>query len=194
MREKKILWTLFRSFFKIGLFTFGGGYAMLPLIESVCVEKRGWITREQMLQITVIAESTPGPGAINCATYVGNLRAGFPGALCATFGVVLPSFAVILAVSAFLGAFMEIPVVANAFRGIRIAVSLLILRAGLRMLRGLGKELLPRLILVCAFVLMLLINIFSWRFSTVWMLLIAGAACFAVALICDGRKRGGGDP
>ena len=69
MREKKILWTLFRSFFKIGLFTFGGGYAMLPLIESVCVEKRGWITREQMLQITVIAESTPGPVAINCATW-----------------------------------------------------------------------------------------------------------------------------
>ena len=126
--------TLFWTFFKIGLFTFGGGYAMLPLIESTCVEKLGWITHEEMMQITVIAESTPGPVAINCATFVGSRRRGVPGAITATLGVVLPSFVIILLISMFFRRFAEIPLVVNVFRGIKIAVSLLILRAGLRML------------------------------------------------------------
>lgn len=192
MQKRGVLWTLFFSFFKIGLFTFGGGYAMLPLIESVCVERSGWITHEQMLQITVIAESTPGPVAINCATFVGKKRGGVPGALAATLGVVLPSFLVILAVSLFLDRFLEIPVIANAFRGIRVAVSLLILRAGLKMLRGAKKKLLPMLLLAGGFAAMLLINLFSLRFSTIWLLLAAGAVSFAASLL-QSRKGGGAE-
>ena len=85
-----ILIDLFFTFFKIGLFTFGGGYAMISLIEDACVAKKGWITHEEMMDITVIAESTPGPIAINCATYIGCKQAGFTGSLAATAGIVAP--------------------------------------------------------------------------------------------------------
>ena len=193
MQNKCRLWSLFWTFFKIGLFTFGGGYAMIPLIESICVEKREWITHEEMMRITVIAESTPGPIAVNCATFVGNRQRGFSGALAATVGVSLPSFAVILAVSMFLERFLEITVVANAFRGVRIAVSLLILRAGLRMLTKLEKKALPILIFAAACIAMLLINIFSWEFSTVWMLLIAGSIGFAASLLSERQEERGGE-
>lgn len=175
--------TLFWTFFKIGLFTFGGGYAMLPLIESICVEKRGWITHEEMMQITVIAESTPGPVAINCATFVGNRRGGILGALTATLGVVLPSFLIILGISLFFRRFVELPLVVNLFRGIKIAVSLLILQAGLRMLRRMEKKAVPTTIFAAACMTMLLINIFAWRFSTVWLLLMAAAVSFLASLL-----------
>ena len=193
MEPKPGIRSLFWTFFKIGLFTFGGGYAMIPLIESVCVEQKGWITHEEMLRVTVIAESTPGPIAINCATFVGNRRRGFTGAAAATLGVVLPSFAVILAISFFLERFLEIPVVANAFRGVKIAVALLILRAGLRMWKQMEKQPLYVLLFGAALAAMLLINAFSLRFSTIWMLLIAGLTGFVVCLLRERReKRGGG--
>ena len=102
----KKLFELFFTFAKIGLFTFGGGYAMLPLIERTCVEKKQWITGDEMSNITVLAESTPGPIAINCSTYVGNKQKGFVGALFATLGMVTPSFIIILAISFFLEKFM----------------------------------------------------------------------------------------
>lgn len=97
-----IIFDLFLSFAKIGLFTFGGGYAMIALIENTCVEKKQWITLDEMMNITVIAESTPGPIAINCATYVGYKQKGFAGALAATIGMVLPSFCIIFAISRFM--------------------------------------------------------------------------------------------
>ena len=182
--------SLFWTFFKIGLFTFGGGYAMLPLIESICVERRGWITHEEMLRITVLAESTPGPVAINCATYVGNRRGGFLGALAATLGVVLPSFGIILGISLLFRSFLEIPMVVNAFRGIKIAVSLLILQAGLKMLGRLEKKALPLTLFFGAAVAMLLINLFSWRFSTIWLLLIAAVISFAACLLSQKQTAG----
>ena len=97
-----IIFDLFLSFANIGLFTFGGGYAMIALIENTCVEKKQWITLDEMMNITVIAESTPGPIAINCATYVGYKQKGFAGALAATIGMVLPSFCIIFAISRFM--------------------------------------------------------------------------------------------
>lgn len=123
--------TLFLTFAKIGLFTFGGGYAMIPLIENICVEKKKWISHEEMMNVTVIAESTPGPIAINCATFVGYKQKGFLGAIAATLGVVLPSFVVISLIAAFLDNFLEIAWIASAFRGIRIAVGILILDAAI---------------------------------------------------------------
>ena len=191
--QSGILLSLFGTFFRIGLFTFGGGYAMIPLIEDACVERRGWITHGEMAEITVIAESTPGPVAINCATFVGNRRGGFPGALAATAGVVLPSFLVILGISFFLENFLEITWIANAFRGIRVAVSLLILRAGLRMLRRIEKKPLPLLLFAGACGAMLLINLFALRFSTVWLLLIAGVLGFAGALVRERQAGKGGE-
>ncbi|MBR5756416.1 MAG: chromate transporter, partial [Firmicutes bacterium] len=121
-----ILCELFFTFVKIGLFTFGGGYALIAFIEHICVEEKQWISHDEMMDITVIAESTPGPIAINCATYVGMKKKGIAGAVAATLGVVIPSFVIILAISFFLDRFLEIKWVASAFRGIRIAVGILI--------------------------------------------------------------------
>lgn len=189
MKKTPTLWTLFRTFFKIGLFTFGGGYAMIPLIESVCVDRWGWITHEEMLRITVLAESTPGPIAINCATFVGNRRRGFWGAAAATAGVVLPSFGIILLISGFLEQFLEIRIIASAFRGIRIAVSLLILRAGLRMGRQLPKKPLPMLLFGGALGLTLLINLLELRLSTIWLLLLSGGIGLAACLLRERREK-----
>ena len=125
----KLLWRVFASFFKIGAFTFGGGYAMIPIIQAEAVEKHGWISDDDILEIVAIAESTPGPIAINAATFVGYRTAGFWGAFCATLGVVLPSFAIILAISYVLREFSELDAVRYAFFGIRAGVLALILKA-----------------------------------------------------------------
>lgn len=175
--------TLFLTFAKIGLFTFGGGYAMIPLIENICVEKKKWISHEEMMNVTVIAESTPGPIAINCATFVGYRQKGFLGAIMATLGVVLPSFAIISLIAAFLDNFLEITWVASAFRGIRIAVGILILDAAFRMLKKMPKKAFPCTILITAFVAMMLINIFAWNFSSIFLMLIAGVISLVVYLL-----------
>ena len=138
-----LLIELFLTFAKIGLFTFGGGYAMIALIEDACVEKKRWITHDEMMDVTVIAESTPGPIAINCATYVGFKQKGYAGAAAATVGIVLPSFCIIFMISRFLDNFLEIAWIANAFQGIRIAVGILILDAAVKMIRKMQKRPFP---------------------------------------------------
>ena len=165
---------MFLTFAKIGLFTFGGGYAMISLIEDTCVEQKGWITHEDMVNIAVVAESTPGPIAINCATHVGYRQGGFRGAVAATLGVVLPSFVIIYAISIFLDHFLEIPLIANAFRGIKLAVGLLIVNAALNMLTKTKKSPLATGILLCTCTAMVLISVFSWRFSSIGLMLAAG--------------------
>lgn len=127
--SKKRLWQLFLTFLKIGGFTFGGGYAMIPLIQKETVENKGWITDEDILEIIAIAESTPGPIAINSATFVGYRTAGFWGAVCATTGVVLPSFLIILGISFVLRQFQELKAVQYAFNGIRAGVLALLFKA-----------------------------------------------------------------
>ena len=112
---------------------------MISLIERTCVEQKEWITHDEMMDITVIAESTPGPIAINCATFVGYKRKGFLGAVAATLGVILPSFCIIFLISMFLDRFLEIRWVANAFQGIKIAVGFLILDAAIHALIRLLK-------------------------------------------------------
>ena len=165
---------LLLTFAKIGLFTFGGGYAMIALIEKACVEKRRWITHDEMMNITVIAESTPGPIAINCATFVGYKKGGFPGSLAATLGMILPSFSIIFAISKCLDHFLEITWIAHAFQGIKIAVGILVLDAAINMLKKMQKKPMPRIIMLCAFIAMLLINIFSVRISSIILMLTAG--------------------
>ena len=169
-----ILLDLFLTFAKVGLFTFGGGYAMIALIEDACVSKKAWITHDDMMNVTVIAESTPGPIAINCATFVGYKQKGLPGAAAATLGIVLPSFLIIFLISSFLDNFLEITWIANAFKGIRIAVGLLILDAGLKMIKKMPKKKLPRTIVICSFVLMLAVNVLSLHLSTIVVMLAAG--------------------
>ena len=184
-----MLFDLFLTFLKIGLFTFGGGYAMISVIEDLCVERKKWITHEDMMNVTVIAESTPGPIAINCATFVGYSRAGFAGALAATVGVVVPSFVIIFAISMFLDRFLEITVIANAFRGIKIGVGLLILNAALNMLKKAKPTGLSRGIVTVSAAVMLLILLFSWNFSSVSLMLMAGAVGLAAYAL---ERKGGG--
>lgn len=178
---------LFLTFAKIGLFTFGGGYAMISLIEDACVSRKKWITHEELMNIVVIAESTPGPIAINCATYVGYRRFGFWGAVVATLGIVLPSFCIIFAISRFLEQFLEITVIANAFRGIRLAVGILILNAALNMLQKMKKKPLPIGILLAACCILAACHLLGIRFSSIWLMLGAGAVSAALFAL----KRGG---
>lgn len=182
--------TLFLTFLKIGLFTFGGGYAMISIIENNCVDKKKWITHDEMMDITVIAESTPGPIAINCATFVGYKIAGLLGAIAATFGVVIPSFVIIFVISTFLDNFLEIPVVANAFAGIKVGVGVLIFHAGLTMMKKTSPKALPRIIMTCSFVMMFLVDLFSWKFSSISMMLVAAVFSLICFIVQDGKKGG----
>jgi len=184
--KKGILAELFLTFAKIGLFTFGGGYAMIALIENSCVEKKQWITHDDMMNVTVIAESTPGPIAINCATFVGFRQAGLAGAAAATIGMILPSFLIIFIISMFLDHFLEYRLVAQAFWGIRIGVGLLILNAGWTMLQKMPKKALPKTIMLCAFGLMLLSQLFSWHLSSISLMLLAGLVTLALSFLPKG--------
>ena len=186
-----MLLDLFLTFFRIGAFTFGGGYAMISVIENICVTRKQWITHEDLMNVTVIAESTPGPVAINCATFVGYKQKGFAGAAAATLGVVLPSFLIIWLISMFLDRFLEITWVASAFKGIRIAVGLLILDVGVRMLKKMPKEPLRLAITACAFFVMMLVSAFAWKVSTVVLLLAAALVSLAVFLAEDRRGKDG---
>lgn len=188
----KILLELFYIFARIGLFTFGGGYAMISIIEDICVERKKWISHEEMMNMTVIAESTPGPIAINCATYVGYKLAGLLGATVATFGMVLPSFVVIFIVSKFLDNFLEIKVIANAFLGIKIAVGILIFDAAITMIKKMKKKIFPRVIMISAFLVMTMVNIFSWNFSSINLMLIAGVLSLIIFAVQTAPDRKGG--
>ncbi len=183
-----IVLDLFLTFAGIGLFTFGGGYAMISLIEDSCVEKKQWITHDEMMDVTVIAESTPGPIAINCATFVGYKLKGLTGAVAATVGMVLPSFCVIFLISMFLDDFLEITWIAHAFAGIRIAVGILILDAAIRMIKKMRKKPMPLAVMICAAAAMLVIDIFALRISSITLMLIAAAVSLVIFLI--GRNAG----
>ena len=187
-----ILLDLFLTFAKIGVFTFGGGYAMISMIEHNCVEQKNWISHDEMMNVTVIAESTPGPIAINCATFTGYKKAGFWGALAATFGIVLPSFAIIYLISMFLDNFLELTIIANAFKGIKIAVGILILDAAFTMIKKMHKKKVPRMIMIGSSVAMLCINIFSWNFSSISLMLIAAVISVTIFILNGAPEQKGG--
>ena len=178
-----ILLDLFFTFAKIGLFTFGGGYAMISIIEINCVERKQWITHDEMMNMTVIAESTPGPIAINCATFTGYKKAGFLGALAATLGMIVPSFVVIYLISMFLDNFLELTIIANAFKGIKIAVGILILDAAFTMIKKMNKKKLPKTIMICSATIMLCINILPWNFSSISLMLIAAVVSLTIFVL-----------
>ena len=178
--KKGILKDLFLSFAKIGMFTFGGGYAMIALIENECVENKKWITTDDLSTITAIAESTPGPIAINCATFTGYMQAGMAGAVSATLGMITPSFLIIYLISIFFDNFLEITIIASAFKGIKIAVGVLIFQAAVNMIKKMKKKLRPRLFMITAFAVMMAVNITATKFSTIWLLIIAAVSNVAI--------------
>lgn len=165
---------LFSTFFKIGLFTFGGGYAMISLITATCVEEKKWLEPDEMLNLTVVAESTPGPIAINCATFVGYRRGGFWGSVAATVGVVLPSFVIIYLISLFLDNVLEIGWIASAFRGIRACVGVLIVDVGIKMVRSMKRTPLSVSITTLSCAAMVIITLTGARISSIALMLCAG--------------------
>jgi chromate transporter len=187
-----ILLELFLTFAKIGAFTFGGGYAMLALLDHTCVEKKKWLTADEFSDLTVIAESTPGPIAINCSTYAGYKKAKLPGAIAATFGMVMPSFIILLLISLFFENILAYPIIAKAFRGIRVAVSLLILQAGFKMAKKMLKNTKTKvsslLFLLFFFLVSLCLTLFDLRLSTILLIVTAGTAGF---LLYGLRKKEG---
>lgn len=188
-QEVKSLETLFFTFFKIGLFTFGGGYAMIALLEEEFIQRRKWLDKDEFLDMTAIAESTPGPVAINSATYLGYKLAKVPGAATATVAVCLPSFLIIYAISLFFEQFTQLTVIANAFKGIQLCVIYLIFSAGVRMLKALDKSPFATGVLAAVMLVMVGLSLAGVSVSSILLILLSGAAGVAAWLI--GRRKEG---
>ena len=183
------LGTLFFTFFKIGLFTFGGGYAMIALLEEEFIQRRRWLDKDEFLDMTAIAESTPGPVAINSATYLGYKLAKVPGAATATVAVCLPSFLIIYAISLFFEQFTQLTVIANAFKGIQVCVIYLIFSAGVRMLQALDRSLFSSGVLLSVFLAMTSLSLAGISVSSILLILLSGASGVAAWLL--GRRKEG---
>lgn len=188
-QEAKSLKTLFFTFFKIGLFTFGGGYAMIALLEEEFIQRRKWLDKDEFLDMTAIAESTPGPVAINSATYLGYKLAKVPGAATATVAVCLPSFLIIYAISLFFEQFTQLTVIASAFKGIQVCVIYLIFSAGVRMLKALDKSPFATGVLAAVMLVMVGLSLAGVSVSSILLILLSGAAGVAAWLI--GRRKEG---
>ena len=174
MTKLKKLLDLFFTMFKIGLFTFGGGYAMVGIMENELVERKKVIEHEEFLNLLAISESTPGPIAINSATYIGYKVAGVLGSIFATLGVALPSFIIIYIVSLFFNEFLSLTIVSYAFKGIQVAVCYLILSAGVKTFKKLKKNLLTILLFSVALIVYLTLTLLSKNFSSIYYVLISG--------------------
>lgn len=183
---------IFLVMLKIGLFTFGGGYAMIAMLENEFVTKKKWIGKDEFLDMIAIAESTPGPAAVNSATYLGYRVGGFPGAFLGTLAVCIPSFIIIYAISLFFDAFLSIKYVGYAFRGVQACVIYLIASAGLKLFREMKKDVLSMVLCGASLVCMVAFSLFAVSFSSVFYILIAGAVGVFVYLVGRLRKKSGG--
>ena len=187
-KKSRSLLDLFITFFKIGLFTFGGGYAMIALIEDEVSTKKKWISKEELADVITIAESTPGPIAINSATYIGYKIGGILGSAIATMGVVLPSLIIIFTISMFFDLFMSFEIVEYAFLGIKCAVGLIILRTGWKMIKSFKKTPLHWILFAIAIIGISIINIFAIKFSSVYFVLL-GAIIGLFVYFLDKNKQ-----
>ena len=186
----KIILLLFLSMLKIGCFAFGGGYAIIALLENEFISERKWIDHDEFMDVVAIAESTPGPIAINVATYIGYKLKGFLGAVIATVGMCLPSFVIMYLVSLFYDRFMEIPLVSAAFKGIQICVVYLIASAAFKMLKKMKKTPLNIAVFSVTCIGMILCTLFDIRISSVWFILFAGILGLSVFLIRKNKTKG----
>ena len=177
-----MLFSLFINFFKIGLFTFGGGYAMIAQIREEVVAKRNWLTEDELIEVIAIAESTPGPLAINLATFVGYKQRG---SLAATLGVCIPSVIIIFVISLFFDAFIANKYVAYAFVGIKCAVAFLILTTGISMMKTLDRKKIPVLVFVVTFIIMVIGELLSKSVNAILLILAGGI----IGIFCTSFKR-----
>ena len=180
--------SLFLTMLKIGVFTFGGGYAMIALLENEFVEKKKWLEKDEFLDVAAIAESTPGPIAINAATYIGYKNDGIIGSIIATIGICIPSFIIIYAISLFFDAFLSLTLVAYAFKGIQICVVYLILTTGLKMLAHMKKNAFNIIIISITLICMVVFSLFAEKFSAIFYIMISGSCGVVVYLLGKIRK------
>lgn len=185
-----IILQLFVSMLRIGCFAFGGGYAIIALLENEFILKRKWIEHEEFMDIVAIAESTPGPIAINVATYIGYKLQGLFGAFVATAGICVPSFVLMYVVSVFYEKFMEFSIVSAAFKGVQICVVYLIGSAGLKMLRKMKKTKLNIIVFVVTCVGMTVFTLFNIHISSVWFVLLGGVAGLVSFFVKQGKMKG----
>ena len=188
MKTAKEYLSLFISMLKIGLFTFGGGYAMIALLENEFVSKKKWLEKDEFLDVAAIAESTPGPIAINAATYIGYKNAGVIGSTIATLGICIPSFVIIYVISLFFDEFLSLTYVAYAFKGIQVCVVYLILSAGLKMLKQIKKSPFNVIVILSTLVCMVTLSVFAVKLSTIFYILISGAVGVFLYLLGTLRK------
>ena len=182
--------TLFLTMLKIGLFTFGGGYAMIALLENEFVEKKKYIDKDEFLDMVAIAESTPGPIAINAATYLGYKQLRFLGSLLATVAICIPSFIIIFVISLFFDAFLSFTLVEYAFRGIQVCVIYLIFSAGLKMFKQMKKTAFSIIIVSSVAICMIIMSLFAIKFSTILYILICGCiGLFSYFLRSIGKRK-----
>lgn len=180
---------LFLLFIKIGLFTFGGGYAMISLVENEFVTKRKTLTDGEFLDLISVAESTPGPIAINMATYVGYKECGFLGAVFATLGVITPSFIIIFVISLFLGNFLKNEIVLKAFKGVSCAVAVIILFAGIKLLKSVKKNVFCILLFIVSLTINILCEIKVINFSYMTIALIVSGGILGIIFIKPEKSR-----
>lgn len=174
-KKSKVLFELFITFLKIGAFTFGGGYAMIALLQNEFVTKKEWLKGDEFLDIIAIAESTPGPIAINSATFIGYKKAGFLGSFFSTLAMCIPSFTIICIISLFFDKFLSFKYVEYAFKGVGACVVYLIFSAGLKMLKGLKKDIFSKVIFVTVLLVFIGFSLFAVKFSTLYYILLCGA-------------------
>ena len=195
MRKKengfKLLIELFLSFFKVGLLTFGGGYAMIPIIQREVVEKRKWLSGNDILDILAISESTPGPIAVNAATYVGYRVMGVFGSIVATLGLAIPSFCIIFAISLFYETFMSWSVVSAAFKGLKVGVVILLFLAFFKLAKLVKKELIGAIIFFAVLILVLLFTFLEIKIPFITIIFIASGLLIGVLLTLIFDKKGG---
>ena len=175
MKEKKSLKTLlnlFLTFFKLGIFSIGGGPTMLTLLQGELVEKKGWITNDELMEMTAIAESTPGPIAVNLATYLGHKKGGFFGALLSTLGVIITPFALMFCISLFLENLLSFEAIKYAFMGVKVGVVFLLLKVTFILVKSLKKDWFGITLLCVVTTAMVLFTIFAINFSAIYFILI----------------------
>ena len=192
MKEKnsfKNLLNLFLTFFKLGIFAIGGGPTMLTLLQGELVEKKNWLTNDELMEMTAIAESTPGPIAINLATYLGYKRGGFFGALLSTLGVVITPFTLMFVISLFLEKFLSFEAVKYAFMGVKVGVVFLLLKVSITLIKSLKKDWFGITLLSVVTVAMVIITIFTVNFSAIYFILLGAVLGLLVYGIIPKRRR-----
>lgn len=179
---------LFLTFFKLGATTFGGGHAMVSQLKEHVIDKKKWISNDELLEICAIAESTPGPVAINTATYIGYIKGGILGSILSTLGVVLPSFIIIYIISLFFDAFINNRYVAYAFTGIKCAVGILIINAGIKLAKQTKKSVWQNILLFSIIILMLVFEILAISFSSIILIIIGGFLGLVILAITERKE------